>query len=138
MKEKIKKYVDLIPRGSDFNLWKIAVENNKLAVKNVFSCLVEKGVELEGYEQMQEIRMGIEDGLTSSQIMLYAESKVPVNRWRYIRKALVRGVPIEVLKPVVKVPFSYEQLSDVEKKYFNEKHEEDKKAFIDRLFSDEK
>lgn len=137
MKEKIKKYIDLIPRD-EFPKWEKVLqdESGKVTLKNVLSCLVEKGIVLDDYEQMIHILWGLDDSLTVRQIMLYVEPKIKRIYWSYIRGALTRGVPVEVIEPIINENFTCEKLNEIEEKYFNEQHEKDKKAFIDSLFLD--
>ena len=138
MKEKIKKYIDLIPRDK-LPKWEKVLQDEigKVTLKNVLSCLVEKGIVLDQYDQMEQILLGIEDTLTTEQIMLYVEPILYTDDWNSIRWALKRGVPVDVIKHIANGSFTTEKLRQVERKYFEEKHEKDKKAFIDSLLSDE-
>ncbi len=137
MKEKIKKYIDLIPKD-ELPKWEKVLqdESGKVTLKNVLSCLVEKEIVLDNYDQMRHILWGLDDSLTARQIMLYIEPKINRVCWSYIRGALTRGVPVEVIEPIINEDFKIEKLNKVENKYFEEKHEKDKKAFIDSLFLD--
>ena len=133
MKEKMKRYIDLIPQY-DLKKWFELLETKKCEVKNILSSLEEEKIELNQVAQMTEIFEGIKADLTTEEIMVYAKSRINVEYWPKIRRAITRGIPIERIKPIL-VDFTEFKLAKLEKEHREEQYEKEKKHFLDVLYS---
>ncbi len=119
MQNKFLKYIKYC---RNIDEWYELLKTKKEVIKNVFSCMDEKNIELNDCWQMQEIYFGIYNGLTPEQIMVYVQYWLPVTEWKKIRVAIELGVPIERIKPFVKSSddYSYCAITELKQKYFAE------------------
>ena len=118
MKEKVKKYIEKI---GNIDEWFKLLETKKDVIQNVFASLEEKNIELTNNDQMHEIYLGIEFGLTARQIMVYANPNISVHLWEYVRRALQLGIPVEILEPIMKEGFALEKVNNAKRQFFIEK-----------------
>ena len=119
MKDKFLKYIE---NCQNIDEWYKLLETKKEVIKNVFSCMEEKNIELDNSWQMDEIYLGIQNGLTPEQIMVFVLPWISCTEWRKIRVAIELGVPIDRIKPIVKYPdeYSFCAIAQIKQQYFLE------------------
>lgn len=83
MKGKIKQYIDLIPK-KDIPKWLEVIRKRQKVSKNIFNYITSKYIPF-NYMQLNEIFIGLQNGLSKEQILHYAEPKIDAYRMKNIR-----------------------------------------------------
>ena len=110
--------------------WYELLKTKKDMILKVFSCMKESEVEINEEGQMEQIYLGIKNGLSSSEIMLYADTYLDTYEWERIREALELGIPFHMIKSIVdnEEGYDFDAIDRIKREYFLEllHHEDDK------------
>jgi len=108
MREKIKQYIDLIPK-KDIPKWLEVIKRRNKVSKSIFKYIVSKYNPF-NYEQLNEIYLGLKNNLSEKQIIIYANSIFSWKQMASLRNALENNICINDVKKYAMPEFSVGQM----------------------------
>lgn len=110
--------------------WYELLKTKKDTIRKVFSCMRESKIDIYEEEQMEEIYLGIKNGLVANEIMLYVNTNLDAFEWKKIREALELGIPYPSIKSIVdnEEGYDFDAIDRIKREYFLKllHHEDDK------------
>lgn len=88
-------------------------EKTILSVRKALPPSIQMKKDLFDKGQMEEIRLGLDDGLTEEQIELYADPKFNANQMAEIRGGIECGLTEEQIRIFAKPELSWKQMRDI-------------------------